>query len=72
MYEGLAIFLFGTTLSVLIFYFKQRRLLQQMQDIQDQCKFLDYQVQTMIKNHARLTTQLQQRQAANTSSLLSD
>ena len=75
MHEGLAMFLsfiFGTTLSVLIFDFKQRRLLQQMQEIQDQCKFLDYQVQTMIKNHARLTAQLQQRQAANTSSLLSD
>lgn len=75
MHEGLAMFLsfiFGTTLSVLIFDFKQRRLLQQMRDIQDQCKFLDYQVQTMIKNHARLTMQLQQRQAANTSSLLSE
>ena len=75
MHEGLAMFLsfiFGTTLSVLIFDFKQRRLLQQIREIQNQHKLLDYRVQTLVGNHVRLTTQLQQRQTTTTSSLLSD
>lgn len=75
MYESLAMllsFVFGIVLSVAIFNFKQRRMLQQIREIQNQHKLLDYRVQTLVGNHVRLTTQVQQRQTASTSSLLSD
>ena len=75
MYESLAMllsFVFGIVLSVAIFNFKQRRMLQQIREIQNQHKLLDYRVQTLVGNHVRLATQLQQRQTTNTSSLLSD
>ena len=75
MHAGLAMFssfVFGIVCSVAVFDFKQRRMLRQIREIQSQHKLLDYRVQTLIGNHVRLTTQLQQRQTANTSSLLSD
>ena len=65
-------FMFGIVLSAAIFNFKQRKVLQQIREIQKQHKLLDYRVQTLVGNHVRLTTQLQQRQTTNTSSLLSD
>lgn len=75
MYENLAMllsFILGIVLSIVIFNFKQRKVLQQIREVQNQHKLLDYRVQTLVGNHVRLTTQLQQRQTANTSSLLSD
>lgn len=75
MHESLAMllsFILGIILSIVIFNFKQRRMLQQIREVQNQHKLLDYRVQTLVGNHVRLTTQLQQRQTANTSSLLSD
>lgn len=75
MHENLAMllsFILGIVLSIVIFNFKQRKVLQQIREVQTQHKLLDYRVQTLVGNHVRLTTQLQQRQTANTSSLLSD